>query len=915
MIIELSSFQTKAVRELQQKLHMAHDSYKKYHVPQVISLQAPTGSGKTVMLAALIENIYYGTEEFAEQPGAIFVWLSDFPALNEQSMRKIIRQADRIRPGQCEMISDESFDRRILEDGSIYFLNTQKIGKSGNLVRHSDMRQYTIWETIENTAREKPGQLYFVIDEAHRGMQGRDAGRATTIMQKFIKGSSADGLSSVPVIIGMSATAARFETLVAGNTSSTLNKVIVSPADVRYSGLLKDRIIINYPQDSSRRNDMAVLHAAADEWRGKCEHWKEYTASQNEEDIKPVLLIQVEAGSGDKVSSTNLDDVLAKIEERIGESLRENEVAHTFGGAGTLEINGLKVHHVDPDKISDDMKIRIVLFKENLSTGWDCPRAETMMSFRNAEDSTYIAQLLGRMIRTPLQRHIEADDSLNEVRLFLPHFDRDTVQGIIDGLQSAEGGEIPADVDGEEIGRGDYVFWTAHTNTRTENATLPGQIEIGIDVNLPEAETVTATPANATETPAPAVPSITQPRKKNLDVPPVQIDIPGLTLDRSEIIKFINSQGYLTYTVRNTRVNSYLKSLLSLSGLLTRWGIYQQSDSEIKREVTDMIHQYADELHRGGKYDTLARHVTEFRLSSKVFDSLGGEVGSFMTRDIFFMSESDLDRQMREAEQKMGNYGFTNAYGKRFGDGSFPDEYKIDCILFANDEHCAAMLNKYAEDKFHALDDKYRVYLASKSESCRSQYDEIKTNGESVSSHLFRLPEGYRAKKDDNSRIFTNHLFADADGNARISLNGWEEELIDEESGRKDFVCWLRNPPRQSWSLCVPYMMDRENRALYPDFLIVRRDSRLGYVVDILEPHSPGFKDNLGKARGLAEYAMKEQRISRVQLIRKGRDAAGHEKFLRLDMSKGAVRNKVLSAVNNDELDYIFNDSGEFTYI
>lgn len=912
MRIELSSFQSKAVRELHSRAIMAHDSYGKYHVPQVISLQAPTGSGKTVMLAALIENIYYGTEEFAEQPGAIFVWLSDSPALNEQSMQKIIRHADRIMPGRCEMISDESFDRRTLDDGHIYFLNTQKIGKSGNLVRHSDMRQYTIWETIENTANEKPGQLYFVIDEAHRGMQGRDAGKATTIMQKFIKGSPADGLSPVPVIIGMSATAARFESLVAGNTSSTLNKVVVSPAEVRYSGLLKDRIIINYPQDSSRRSDMAVLHAAVDEWRGKCEHWKHYTDSQNEEDIKPVLLIQVSAGSGDRVSSTNLDDVIAKIEERLGESLREKEVAHTFGGTGTLTINGLKVHHVDPDKISDDMRIRVVLFKENLSTGWDCPRAETMMSFRHAEDSTYIAQLLGRMIRTPLQRHIEADDSLNEVRLFLPYFDRDTVQGIIDGLQSEEGGELPADVDGEEIGGSGYVIWTPYTKPKTNNATLPGQIEIVLDDNMPEAETVTATPSNAAETPAPTTPSITQPCKKPSEVPPAQIDIPGLTLDRSEIIRFINAQGYLTYTVRNTRVNSYLKSLLSLSALLTRWGIYQQSDSEIKREVTDMIREHAEGLRRDGKYASLARDVTEFRLSSKVYDALGGEMGSFGTRDIFCMSESDLDRRMREADVKMGNYGFTYAYGKRYGEENRPDEYKIDCILFANDEHCAAMLNRYAEDKFHELDDKYRVYLASKSESCRSQYDEIKRDGECVSSHNFRLPEDYRAKRDDNGRNFTNHLFADTDGNARISLNGWEEELIDEESGRSDFVCWLRNPPRQAWSLCVPYVMDRENRALYPDFLIVRRDSRLGYIVDILEPHNPGFTDNLGKAKGLAKYAVKESRISRVQLIRKGRDVAGRERFLRLDMSRGAVRDKVLSAVNNEELDYIFNASGEF---
>jgi len=84
-----------------------------------------------------------------------------------------------------------------------------------------------------------------------------------------------------------------------------------------------------------------------------------------------------------------LDDVIAKIEERMGDSFKENEVVHTFGSTGTLSIHGLTVPHVEPSEIAEDRRIRVVLFKENLSTGWDCPRAETMMSFRRAEDATY----------------------------------------------------------------------------------------------------------------------------------------------------------------------------------------------------------------------------------------------------------------------------------------------------------------------------------------------------------------------------------------------------------------------------------------------------------------------------------------------------------------------------------------------
>ena len=67
---------------------------------------------------------------------------------------------------------------------------------------------------------------------------------------------------------------------------------------------------------------------------------------------------------------------------------------------------------------------------------------------------------------------------------------------------------------------------------------------------------------------------------------------------------------------------------------------------------------------------------------------------------------------------------------------------------------------------------------------------------------------------------------------------------------------------------------------------------------------------NLPKAKGLAEYARDEQRIGRVQLIRMGKDAAGKSRFKRLDLSLGHIRDKVLHAVTNDELDHIFDTEG-----
>ena len=387
------------------------------------------------------------------------------------------------------------------------------------------------------------------------------------------------------------------------------------------------------------------------------------------------------------------------------------------------------------------------------------------------------------------------------------------------------------------------------------------------------------------------------------------------TIDREGITKFINEQGYLTYIVRSVKINSYLKSLMSLAGLLSQFNICITATEDVKNDVAELIHNYVNELHKAGKYDELTKQVMEMKLSVQIFDVFGEAIQNSNQINLFNMfaaSESDLDRQLRVADTKMGGCGFHLAYGRKYIDFDNPNAFKVDCILFAFDSECIAELNQYAEKKFHELNDQYRKYIASKPEKCRKQYSDIVANGDEISKHNFTLPETISAKVEKDGVTYTDHLFANADGIARIKLNGWEQAVLIEEQKRKDYVCWLRNPSRQSWSLRMPYEIDGKCRELYPDFLIVRKDPVLKYIVDILEPHNPDFKDNLGKAKGLANYAANEPRIGRVQLIRIGKDAAKNDRFKRLDLAKGTIRNKVLAAINTDELDHIFDTDGVF---
>ena len=946
MKIELFPFQKIALAKLRQSAAIALGNYKATNTPQIVSYTAPTGAGKTIMMAALIESIYYGDTFYPDQNDAIFVWLSDSPQLNEQSKLKIETKADKCL-GRCVTISDDSFDREILEDGHIYFLNTQKLSKSSNLTKRSDTRQYTIWDTLANTVHEKSDRLYFIIDEAHRGAQKpTDLAKATTIMQKFLKGSPSDKLPPMPVVIGMTATSQRFNRLVE-NIQSTKHYVTTTTDEVRASGLLKDRIVITYPETAG--NDMAVLQAAADEWKNKWEHWSQYCQEQHYSYINPVFVIQVANAVGNRVSATDLDECIRIIEERTGERFVEGQVVHAFGeGTPTLTINGLTVPYEEPSRIADNKKIKIVFFKETLSTGWDCPRAETMMSFRHANDYTYIAQLLGRMVRTPMQMHINVDDTLNDVHLYLPQFNEKTVHDVVEALKSSEGANIPTDIEAEVIGADSYDTLTLRP-TYTTSPRQPGSKrnddQGGITLtdaatNMEQASTevtsapaTTHTPANSTQsgvtapafTPEVNVPTAdtsapvqTVPTGNSVQVDPtprvvdpVVNDAHHPDIDREGVVKAINNAGLLTYNVRKVRISDYLKSMYSLARFLTQTRIDMDCLDNVKAEIVKMIHDHAEYLRKIGTYDFLTDQVLQFKMNTQIFDVFGKSIDNNEIHDLLSSTDADIDRQFRLAETRLGNEGVGNDYCRKYYESNDNVSNKIETIIFAANADCMDRLHDFAKEKFHELNDANRRRTVSLPERFKKKYDDIVSDGDIISKHNFRLPEAIRIPRETEGRAYAKHLFVDNSGTAMINLNGWEQKVIEEEEVQDDFVCWLRNPPRVSWALCIPYEIDGEKKPTYPDFLIIREICG-EYVVDILEPHDPSRIDNLGKAKGFAEYARQNPGVGRIQLIKMKRDSLNRERPFRLDMSKSMIRDKVLHCASIDELNHVFDDYGFF---
>ena len=371
-------------------------------------------------------------------------------------------------------------------------------------------------------------------------------------------------------------------------------------------------------------------------------------------------------------------------------------------------------------------------------------------------------------------------------------------------------------------------------------------------------------------------------------------------IPRDEIMKFINDSGLLSYDIRTVRIANYLSSLFSMCRFLSQTGLNAVVINSVKREIINKIHDYAEGLRNSGRYDALANKVMEFKLASQAFDVFGNRITDNPLGPLFSATDTDLDRQLRLADSKLHNEGIAQLYGNLFYNPDNENEFKIDVILFAVEQNCIDVLMEYAKNKFHDLVDQYRRQIVTLDERDQEKYNRIVSNGDEVSEHNFRLPENINVSLETNGKKYKKHLFVDSNCEATFRLNGWEEALLKEEMEREDFVCWLRNPSRKPWALCMPYEMNGQIRAMYPDFIIIRKDAA-GYLIDILEPHDQTRTDNLPKAIGLAKYAARNPGAGRIQLIHMNGGA-----LRRLDLSRSQVRDRVLIASSDHDLNNVF---------
>jgi type III restriction enzyme len=845
----LKDYQEQAVDDVLANLRRARENFKNRANREIssFSLTATTGAGKTVMAAAAIEALFWGNDtfDFDPDPGAVVLWFSDDPSLNKQTFNRLRQASEKFTYSNLVHI-EPPFAKPRLDPGKVYFLNTQKLTKSSLLTRghvetapdgqghlpslaSPDMQGWTIWQMLANTIEADDLTLYLVLDEAHRGFNAKATSDKPTIVRRLVNGTKAR--PPIPIVWGISATIAHFETAMqeaeATRNRRALPAVIVDPVRVQESGLVKDTLVLDIP-DEAGNFDSVLVRRAARKLKDSSSRWADYARSQGlTETVQPLLVLQTPNTPDPDDVGIALDTIFAEYPD-----LRASSVRHVLGDHSTQKFGVWDVEWIEPQRVQDESHVRVLVAKDAISTGWDCPRAEVLVSFRPAKDHTHITQLLGRMVRNPLARRIPGDERLNAVDCILPFFDRTTavkvVRFLTGDLESMPGGEKKAVIDGKELRPNPNVppeVWELWTALPTQTLPQRGARPVKRLVALAQALSADAIWAQA--------------------------------------LRKVDEDLHRILDAYATRYSDKLASAIQ-----EVWAVHVK---EIEGRFGEKGLTYAQFVERAD--DRAIR--TGFEAAKKAF---GADIAqSYVNHLAGPDDEASGDDGLREAYVRAAAL----ATVKEVRDKVDLEALELSSRLFA--EHRVAI-----KELSDVRQQGYEDIRAMTTDPQRGVLRPPRTRVEGFSvvdedGHIAVAP------------LAPLHLMSDEGGQFPLtSLNKWEREVVFAELARPNVRGWYRNPSRAAVdSLGIAYRDDDSGnwRSMHPDFVFFHEVGGK-IVASILDPHGHHLDDALMKLKALARFAeIYGEAFHRIEALT---EVDGRMRVI--DMKLDAVRESVLVA-------------------
>lgn len=360
---------------------------------RVCVFKAPTGSGKTVMVADLLEKL--AAEEL---PGRYaFIWISG-NNLHQQSRDKLEQY---LNPTRYTFSYLEEVQENELQENEIAFVNWHSLtkqdkttGEYTNIFMRDNESDRNLRTFVTNT-KEKGLQIILIVDESHYHYW---AIKSQNMVQEIIGPKLTLEVSATP----------RLEPSADEIEHEEAGRVSVLFSDVVAEGIIKSEVIINKAigkfSELSKAADEALLSAAVEQREEIVKLYK-----KEKVDVNPLVLVQLPS---DSESTSSSDKTKIEFVENYLKDIYDITVANGRLGIWLSERKENKDGVEDPTN-----EVEVLIFKQAISLGWDCPRAQILVMFRDIKSITFEIQTVGRILRMPEAKHY-TEDELNSAYVY-----------------------------------------------------------------------------------------------------------------------------------------------------------------------------------------------------------------------------------------------------------------------------------------------------------------------------------------------------------------------------------------------------------------------------------------------------------------------------------------------------------------
>jgi type III restriction enzyme len=373
-MITLRKYQEEAVQAL------LKDTYSLLGQPGVrhkMVFKAPTGAGKTVTMAAFLNQLCVEIPDKLDLPKrkVAFIWFApnQLHLQSYLSLKDYFSELRTIKPIQFEDVTDNR-----LHPNEMLFVNWQSVNKESNLYIKENEQGKDLIRFIYSAVMDEI-EIICILDEAHYHAGGT---KAQELLQKLRAKIEID-VSATPMF------------------KSDYGHII-KRHEVIEAEMIKKNVVLNPALDHHTQDGRSLNQVLLDEaLKKRTELVKSYQKLGIE--INPLLLIQL---PNDKKTESSLDkQIIEEVESYLsakGISTQNSKLAVWLSDTKTNLI-GIE----DKNSITE-----VLLFKQAIALGWDCPRAAVLLIFREIQQEHFGIQTVGRILRMPEQKHY-TDSMLN----------------------------------------------------------------------------------------------------------------------------------------------------------------------------------------------------------------------------------------------------------------------------------------------------------------------------------------------------------------------------------------------------------------------------------------------------------------------------------------------------------------------